>query len=62
MTDYYFWKAPVNGAPEFTSGGHGVTVLPGMGNWVLLNPVRTEPLPEGAVPVADVVRFLEGAR
>lgn len=60
MADYYFWKAPINGMPEFSSGGHGVTVIPGLGQWVLLHPVRGTP-PEGAIHADKVIAFLEAA-
>lgn len=60
-TGYYFWKAPEKGMPETTSGGCGVTVIPGFRQWVLLHPVRGEP-PEGAIPVEDVVGFLNSLK
>lgn len=64
-TGYRFWKPPVNGVPEATSGGYGITICPGLGQWVLLHPVRETPgfsrgdSPKNTVPVEDVVAFLE---
>lgn len=60
MTDpsYFLWKAPVDGPPEFTSGGFGVTVLPGFGQWVIIHG-HVRAAPSGAIPVADVVSLLE---
>ena len=56
-TTYYFWKAPYDGAPEFTSGGNGISIIPGMGQWVLLHPSKK--IPEDAISVQSVVDFLE---
>jgi hypothetical protein len=54
---YYFWKAPTNGLPEFTGGGHGVTVIPGMGQFVLLHK-SVRDIPKEAISVERVIEFL----
>lgn len=53
---YLFHKIPSGNFPEVS--GHGITILPGFGQWVLLHPVRGES-PKGAIPVSAVVDFLE---
>jgi hypothetical protein len=58
---YYFWKAPADGLPEFTSGGHGVCVIPGLGNFVLLDVDFRGSVPEGAIAASAVRKFLENA-
>jgi len=55
MSSYYFHKLPV-GASGVSSGG-GVTVIAGLGQWVLLH--NPNQVPKGAVKVDDVVVFLE---
>lgn len=59
QNEYRFWKAPMNGMPEYTSGGNGVSVNPGFGQWVLLHPRPDGKWPEGSVPVDEVIKFLE---
>jgi len=61
MSGYFLWKAPINGLPEFTSGGFGISILPGFGQWVLLHPSR-KPIPKDAIAVEDVVKFLENKK
>lgn len=59
MSDrYYFWKDPTNGMPEFTSGGHGVSIIPGLGEWVLLHKC-SQTIPKSAIPASAVVDFLD---
>lgn len=55
---YYFWEAPINGLPEFTSGAHGVTIIPGMRQFVLLHATVRRPIPADAIPASDVHAFL----
>jgi hypothetical protein len=55
MTNYFFIKFPHDGIPE--ASGYGVTVIPGFGQWMLTS---GEDIPEGAIPVSDIVEFLEG--
>lgn len=57
MSGYFFWKAPASGLPEYTSGGFGVTIIPGFGQWVLLHGIRK--IPEDAISVETVVEYLE---
>ena len=56
-TGYVFWKNINNRLPESESGGHGVSIVPGFGEWVLLHPSH-KPMPRDATPVEDVVEFL----
>jgi hypothetical protein len=56
---YYFWRPPASGLPECTSGGNGVTIVPGIGRWVLLHVRGGAEPPKGAIPAADVVAALE---
>ena len=57
---YAFWKMPANSLPEFTSGGNGVSVIPGFGQWVLLHgAVRA--LPPDAILASKVVDFLNSS-
>jgi len=55
---YFLWKAPIDGAPEMTSGGHGVGVIPGFKQWVLLHGT-VRPIPPDAIPVSVVTAFLD---
>lgn len=58
MVEYAFWKAPTNGSPEFTSGGHGVSIIPGLGRWILLHgAIRS--MPHDAIPVSKVVALFD---
>lgn len=65
---YAFCKVPKDGCPEYTSGGYGVHVIPGFGQWVLLN-IGSSPHADGRLPVgdcamvpaADVVAFLDAS-
>lgn len=54
---YSFFKAPANGLPEFTSGGYGVTIIPGFGDWVLIGPASKYP---PGISTDIVVDFLDG--
>jgi hypothetical protein len=56
-TGYMFWKNSTNRTPEAESGGHGVGIVPGLGDWVLLHPSHN-PMPKDAIPVEEVVGFL----
>ena len=59
---YALWHAPVDGLPEFKSGGYGVTVLPGFGQWVLLHCHIRRDLPPDAIPLEELVAWLEARR
>lgn len=54
---YAFWKVPPHSLPE--ASGHGVTVIPGFGPWVLVHPSAAI---AGHVAVEDVVAFLDATR
>jgi hypothetical protein len=55
---YYFWKAPLDGLPELTSGGCGVRIIPGIGPFVQLYPGSKE-VPKDAIPASVVLAFLQ---
>lgn len=54
---YYFWKAPTEGPPE--QSGHPVTIVQGLGQWVLLNILEGAPIPDGAIPALAVREILD---
>lgn len=58
---YYFWRAPVHGLPEFTSGGHGISVIPGLEQFVLIH-ATVRKVPPDAIPARKVVSFLHAQR
>lgn len=53
MPSYWFYKYDMG---EYL--GAGITVIPGFGQWVLLHG-HIRDVPAGAIPVEDVVRFLD---
>lgn len=54
---YFFWKLPSRGLPE--AHGFGVRIIPGLGQWAMIDvPPGSEP-PPGAIPAEDVVKLLE---
>ena len=54
-TGYFFHKFPTTSLPE--ASGYGIQVIPGFGQWALIHPTASSP--PGAIPVEDVVAFLE---
>lgn len=58
---YAFHRPPSDGMPELACEGNGVQIIPGLGEWVLLH-ASVLSIPDDAIPVADVVAFLEQRR
>ena len=56
-TGYRFWKSS---QAKSHPGGYSVSIIPGMRDWLLLNPTAPAPEVGRCVPVEDVVAFLDG--